>query len=290
MNADNEKSVCISKERLSAHFDGELKLEKHEQEHLKHCSKCSSVLKEFAYLAELLKKSMQIEVSPGLNDKIIRKAKYGEDFERSIPFNLSGFFLKAASIVIFAALAGILFYNNIKPEQSQATSADITALDQRKSVKFPAVNQQTVFLADLPQKNTTVNNLNLNTNGNIDYSNFARVSTGLDHKTVPLSTVSKRSIAINPLVEHLWVADNPENAVEFIKKSIKPNSKIKLEHNGNSFKIAFKINKAQAVKIVKKLHDAGYKLISPAQPQPEQKVFPGSSNDNIIYRATFTRN
>jgi hypothetical protein len=290
MNADNEKSVCISDERLSAHFDGELQLDKEELKHLDKCARCSGTLKEFAYLAELLKKSMQVDISPGLNEKIIRKARKGEEFEDSIPFSFSALLVKAASFVLIAALMGVLVYNHLEPRTDRTAENKLAVSNSRQTEAALQPEQKTVFLADVPRKIGAVNSLNNSSNGNIDYSNFARVSTGIDHKTVPFSTVSNRSTAINPLVEHLWIADNPEKAADFVRKFIPEGAKVKFEKNNNSCQIAFRTNKAQAVEIVKKLHKAGFKLISPEQPQPEQNVFPGSSKDNIIYRATFTRN
>jgi len=290
MNADKQKSLCVSKERLSAHFDGELKLEKNELQHLKHCGRCSSILNEFAYLEKILKKNLDSVSMSNLNEKIMSRIKT-ENHSQSILFKNFHIISKVASFILVAGFIAAFIFNYAKiPARHIEKSQNQHKATSNKLTPQSEIENEIVFLGDSPEKNVAVKNQNIKHNGNIDYLNFSRVSTGVDQKTLPALSLPKQSQRINPRVEHIWIADKPEKALDFIKKSLHGSRKFNIKLKNGLYHITFKINKLKLVELVKKLHNAGYKLISPDQPQPEQILFPGHSNDNVLYHAAFTAN
>ncbi|MBN1865637.1 MAG: hypothetical protein JW808_12135, partial [Victivallales bacterium] len=101
----------------------------------------------------------------------------------------------------------------------------------------------------------------------------------------------EKPAAINDEVRHIWIAPELKNAPFIIRAAIDKKNIIRLQENDlGDIEAELHISKKQLVTLVRKCHSAGFSLLSPTQPQPEQSLFSGNGDDKVKYLAVFTKN
>lgn len=102
---------------------------------------------------------------------------------------------------------------------------------------------------------------------------------------------------IEPKVRQLWIYDRKQKLADVertlrnvIGKLSIPWSSVKMNVSPGSteLKAFFNINSYQTVLLARALKDAGYSLVSPVQPQPEQTHFIGTGREEIEYSLIFS--
>ena len=278
MNGNRKNNKCISKEILSAYFDGEASLNEENLIHLENCNICKNQLKEFKLFSEALNKMMKTEPSESLYPKIIQKFKNESNQQPQNAFHFLAILTKAASVIFALGLISFFSYHFINKNNNT------TALNQKNNI------DKVVFL-DHSNSNSQLNQptKSIGNTGNIDLNKFSHVSTNY---TPDNTTFIKKQIntpKINKSVSHFWLTDNPKKTIAFLKNNLPDKTIIKNNLNNGTLNVSMHLKKKDLVNLVRKLHSNGYTLLSPNQPQPEVQTFNGAPNEQVIYNVTFSQ-
>ncbi|MCK5844470.1 MAG: zf-HC2 domain-containing protein [Victivallales bacterium] len=292
---ENEKTLksdidskCPSLETVSAYFDGELDAESPDARHIKKCPECAEHLKYFAKLAVDLKKEMSFFTPGGYGEglqAILKKRVKREGSEEALQFP---FILKVAAMFAGAALIILTLLTDeceSPKTQSSLPSADpIVFLGDEKS--FGARD-----MTSLPVPASDSNAL---VDSTINMSDLTPVGTGatgyrprLKLKASP--AVDKAGI-ITKNVRQTWSVPNIQKAEKFFIESTPSKARATATENsdGNlTLKVA--LTKKELAELVRGCSAAGFKLLSPAQPQPEQQIFAGDAETKVSYTAVLVQ-
>lgn len=280
MNTSGKKIECPDTEYVSAYFDGELSSESAEFAHIKECPKCQKLIESYQLLADELKKELSVSVPENFADTIIAKVKTRNQQkpERDI-FNFP-IMLRVAAL--FVVIGFSLFL--VSPQNSV------------KSEKLTKITPAPKFLnLDIPQHRMTTMKFpstnRIHEENSIDLKDFYPTSTGSGHKISFVSDDSvEKPVIIPKNVKQVWVVKDLDSAISKFKKFAKNKniSNTKKEKKGN-IEINLTLTKQQLVELVRRCHNAGFKLLSPTPPQPEQNIFAGNKDDIVNYQAILTQ-
>jgi hypothetical protein len=278
MNGKSKKNQCISKETLSAYFDGEISLDKQCLQHLESCSICQNQLNEYKNFAKAMNKMMQIDPPENLQIKILNRIHNKTEQPTVGAFHFISILTKAASVIFALGLISFFSYYIINKNNN------IVAVNHNNNMdKIVFLNHTT------PSTKKNTQNTTLPNTGNINLNKFSQVSTNYTN-TTPIFTKNNTNTAkIQNRVSHFWLNNNPKQTINFIKNNISSNANIKHNFQNGTLHISMSINKKDLVNLVRKLHSNGYILISPNQPQPEVRTFNGSPNEPVLYNAVFSK-
>jgi anti sigma-E protein RseA len=279
MSEEINKIKCPDVEFVSAYFDGELDSASTEFSHIKECPECQKRLQSYQNIADILKKELSSAVPKDLSNRVISGIKRRNHLNRQSNFSFP-VFLKIAAMFIIIGLALIL----ILPEEQSVTKlnekTDVTPefLDLKEK---PNTHMTTM---DFPGRNQVANN-----NGAIDWKHFFPASTSRNKKINFVEENAKEKPAIiSPVVKQVWVVKDLNAGMKKFAKFAKNNHLKLTKDRHKNIKVSLSISKIHLIELVRKCHQAGFKLLSPAQPQPEQNTFTGNKNDMVEYHATFT--
>ena len=273
MNGNRKNNKCISKEILSAYFDGEESLDEDNLIHLKNCDICQNQLKEFQLFREALNKLIKVEPPESLHSKILQKINGDSDKEAPNILHFISILTKAASVIFALGLISFFSYHFINKNNT-------TALNPKKNI------DKVVFL-NHSNSNTKINQPNKSI-GNIDLNKFSHVSTNYNTQNPIFSKQPVNTAKINSKVDHFWLTDNPEKTIAFLENNVPDKTVIKNNLKNGTLNISMHLKKKDLVNLVRKLHSNGYILLNPNQPQPEENTFYGTPNEQVIYNATFS--
>lgn len=276
MSKQEQKSKCPDVEFVSAYFDGELGPGSPEFRHIKECPVCRKKLESYQQIADTLKAELSAEVPNRLPERIITRIRKNNSLEQKSYWRFP-FILKIAAMLILTATVLLLLLpgeeNNIR---------DISPIPE--FLNLPEDPGSHLTTLDLPGHKRIADNT-----GAIDLDHFSPASTNNNNEInfVTDDTGEKPAI-ISPEVKQVWVVKNLESGTkEFVKFAKKDDLRFTKDSNGD-FSAKIKISKIQLVELVRKCQQAGFKLLSPTQPQPEQNIFNGNKDDIVDYQAIFT--
>ncbi len=287
---DDHKSMnCPVFEDISAFYDGELAKDSPIAKHIVECPACREVLDSLKKLDEKIQKDTACEIPDGLSDRI--KAKLSTlEYEikpkrKTIAFPYKMFMKVAAAVVVCSGITYIVTQENFTTETSASPETPVTTVQDQtspapSSYKYPYYSSSSYS----PGNGISLNNLT-----GASYGNSSRpVFTNVD------KVINKEKPAkINSQVHQVWTVKNLSKTQKDLSElltgiNVSPN-KVKLEGNGNSIRLIANLSKLQLVTLVKICNSMGYELISPAEPQPEKKVFLGKKESPVIYYAEFVK-
>ena len=277
MNGDPlTKEICPANEEISSYFDGESACPDRIAEHLSRCALCR------AYLDTLIKMDLSIKhtvrretgTDREISEKILRGVKESlhtgrkNIFVRRFP---SPVLWRAACLFLIAGITGYFAWKEYRVESGRRLpeSSSVAPSAGTPAVLSPA-GSRPVQLSDL---------------SSIRFSS--------DGTSVPLSSAQPYQ-SIPDYVRHVWrfSGDTAQRTfsvekalLPILKETGLPESCMKKSDLG--MEVSFKGEKIRAVRFVKACSAAGFSLLSPDQPQPEQSCFAGSADETILYRATF---
>lgn len=266
-----KQNECPTREQLSAYFDKESSNPACIEQHLKSCQNCRAYFETLARIDYSIKHAVDQEVGTDedISARILARVKASVKEEPPVKkyrFYLSPVQWRAASLLLIAGLLGYFIWDETKSERAEPY------LPKRidRSANVPAV------LSSLPSKPVQI-------------SDLTKVNFTFGEHTLPESE-KQAYLPIKEYVRHVWriPADNSgEQFEKLIAAGAFPEKSITKTENG--WELSLKNTKLEIVKLVKKLSDSGFLLMSPDQPQPEQKAFLGKAEEVIIYKAVFVK-
>lgn len=268
MTEHPHKIECPSHEQLSAYFDKESKHPEEIEKHLKLCSICRDYMESLSKIEYSLKHTVAKDT--GMDEEISKRilarvhASVGEP-ENCVKhkFFLSPVLWRVAVLLMIGCSVGYLLWEDmqednkerLKAKQSLQPSATVSA------ALTSATNGRAIQVSELEK---------------IHFSPVA------DNRKHPAGKIPQ---SINSYVRHVWTQpDNPGQSVtSLLKKNNIPQDSLTKTEKG--WQIQCSISKLQAVHFVRSCSDAGYQLLSPDQPQPEENFYTGQGTDVIRYSA-----
>jgi len=272
---------CPGYEDISAYFDGELDVDSPEYSHIKECKYCQSELKAYGMIDTSIKSEFSDAVPDDFAENLIISIRAREKSDvctDPLPFRK---FLRVAALFL---VCGIVLYSLIPRNRSQITPS-----------LNPTIAKPIVFLdKDIPSggfndyRFKPSRKYAAGTHNVIDMGKFMHVSTTAypEKESFPDTTsTGDPSAIIKPIVNQTWSVDNLHNARNELVKISDP-SNLETDKNGNLV-AKFNLTKKELAELVREYETAGFRLISPSQPQPEQTTFAGHPKDKVLYTATF---
>lgn len=266
-NNGTTTAKCPGPEAVSAFLDGELPPGSKEAEHIMSCPECSKLLESYKLADSALKDALASAVPENIAGRIKRRVHakiYAEEQKKaksSSIFFPSFAFRLAAGLVFCAA---VILYT-VQPGPS------------RKG--HEKHNRLTIAEQDSGAP------------GAVSLNDLAPVSFKENQKpSHPLAGPDEGAVIPAHLTQ-VWLVNDAAKAESTLKDIARKNGIDKATYSmsdeKDTLKVKLELTKLQLVKFVKNCGAAGFKLLSPSAPQPEQNVFSGSPSDKINYEASF---
>jgi len=292
-NKKNEK--CPLPEVISAFFDGTLESGSPESRHIKSCPECNKILNSYAAIARALKSMRQNKDTAALvssiTDGVHRKL---QEPVRGIPF--TKYILRIAAL---AAIVGTALYFaassmlNTEPQKTVTSastanlvSSPVAKLDKQALYPYYTGSDSGVLSGAIAENAVPLQNL-----VNVDYGSSFNPVFKLDSDA---DGKSGKPVPINGSVHQVWVVPDIKDSVTTFKKILErysvPPKNISAAVSGNSFKAQTLMTKGQLVNLVKSCKGAGFELITPQAPQPEQNTFLGKASDPVFFSVELLQN
>lgn len=277
MIKQEQKSKCPDVEFVSAYFDGELDPGYPEFAHIKNCSSCRKQLESYQQIADTLKAELAAEVPKRLSERIITRIRKNNFIEQQSYWSWPAIMKIAAMLLLTAT---VLFL--IIPDTAQNNVRNVGPIPE--FLNLPENPGSHLTTLDLPNHNRIDNNT-----GTIDLDHFFPASTNNNNEiSFVTEDAGEKPAIISSEVKQVWVVKNLDSGTREFAKFAKNNDlKFTKDSNGD-FSTKIKITKIQLVELVRKCQQAGFKLLSPTQPQPEQNLYAGNKDDTVDYQAILT--
>ena len=258
---------CPSSEQLSAYFDKESKLHECIEAHLKNCKKCKAYIDTLSRIDYSVKHAVfqetgsDEEISKRILSRVNDTLKK-ENVSRGRRFFLSPVQWRAASLLFLAGILGYLLWE-----------------EQHPAAEEPYIPNRIQASAETKAVFTEYNPLQISELQNVNFSS---------DQTVTISGASSYQ-TIEKEVRHVWGMGSATEAElrALMKKNQIPAAALQATEKG--WKFSHQGNKLQIVNFVNDCAEAGFRLLSPAQPQPEQKSFAGKASDPVLYHGFFAK-
>ncbi|MCP3965153.1 MAG: hypothetical protein GY750_16790 [Lentisphaerae bacterium] len=286
---ENNLKQCPTFEEISLYFDGINEVPGIDL-HIEDCAACRKTLQEIADMDAAIKSRVNMneedisQLTARIKDGFHRKnefepAKYGMPFPRVVLHLAAA--LAICSAVVYVAVQGLAddMKNSNIADPAQA------AVEASQVDKFPyyTSNASGILSSSGEENSVAVENLipaSFSDSQPVMFND--KIATGIS-KTTP--------VRIRPKVDHVWVVKNIAKADDALKNLIKGSgAPMQLHQEGSVLTMNGKLNKLQLVKLVRACSNAGFELVSPVAPQPEQHYFKGSSEEPVNYQAQFLVN
>ena len=262
------KNECPSREQLSAYFDRECNHPEMVERHLKQCQTCRNYLETLTQIEYSIKHKIrqatgtEAEISKRIL-KSVRSAvnkKERTGFRRFFPAPVAW---RAAILIMFGCSIGYLLWEEMLEE------AHVCPGTVQNSASVQAALSSTGRAVQVEE---------------LDEINF------ISDTSDTVFAEGKGPASIKPYVKHVWEISGLSERVlnDLLKKSGIPAKK--LTKNDDGWLLQAPMTKMQAVQFVKACSEAGFKLLSQDQPQPEQSFFSGQADETIKYSADFILN
>lgn len=276
---------CLSVENLSAELDGEYHFSPEEQQHLAHCDRCRNLYESYRVVDDALTRALMVncprDAAFRIRKSVNRRLDRMAPMHVHKPIRFSAFAAKIAAIVVFAAMAGYLvFIDNPYfddpsevpcPVKSSAAAKRNIPADSGSSAIFPG--------------GVDIRNLRLAAAGEPAAFRFTEPSAA--------SVKAEHAAEIPESVKHVWLF-NSAGKTEKIEKPLRnaleaagvPLDQVRIaatpEHG---LRVNLQLTRRQCVMLTRQLAAQQFQLVSPTQPQPEQRLFAGTGEELVEYEA-----
>ena len=283
----NRKTIlpqkCLSAENLSAELDGEYVFSPEEQAHVQNCPRCRSLYESYRVIDDAVTRSLMVNCPKSACVRI----REGVDREldmlapRHEPIRFASLAAKAAAVIVIAGLAGYLIFMD-NPYSGELAETEMRPVPAVTAEVRPDTAPQPV--AENPP-GVDIRNLQLTATGDPLPVQFLEPSA---------AKVKAENVALIPnRVKHVWLVD-PSWKSEQLEKLLRsglseagiPLKNVQLtlsEKDGLRAKML--LTRLQAAVLTRFLAARSLALVSPDQPQPEQKLFAGTGNETLEYEA-----
>lgn len=293
--ANNNNEKCPLPEVISAFFDGTLDSGSPESLHIKSCPECNKILNSYAAIARALKSMRQNKDAAALIHSITAGVhrKLLEPAHNSIPF--PKLLLRIAATALIAGAALYFAANSMLTAEPQKTVAPVsqTALvsaanpmDKRDAYPYYTGSDSGVFSGATSGNAVPLQNL-VNVDYGSSFNPVFKMDSAADGK-------SGKPVQIGGSVHQVWVVPDLKDSAAIFKQLLErynvPQKDISAAVSGSSVKIQTVMTKGQLVNLVKSCKSAGFELISPQSPQPEQKTFFGKAADPVFFSVELLQN
>ena len=263
-----QKNECPSREQLSAYFDRESKHPEIIEKHLKQCPACRAYLETLSKIEYSMKHAIRQETGSDAEiSKRILKGVQSSIRKKEQP-SFTRFFPKpvvwrAAVLLMLGCSVGYLLWEEMRE----------TKMEKQKE-NNPVQNSATVPAA-------------LTSTGRaVQVEELEEINFVADTSNTVFAE-GKAPVAIKSYVKHCWeVSEKAEPVLADILKKSGIQSKM-LTKNEDGWLLKVSMTKMQAAQFVKACSEAGFQLMSPEPPQPDQSFFTGQADDVIKYSADF---
>ena len=279
-----KSASCIAAESLSAYADGEYVLSPEEEAHLEKCAFCRKELEFLRKLNEALGKALHEECPPALIDlmseKVRERIRNEKKFQRK-----KKLFFSPARILLRAAAAVAVFFFAVYFLVDNPNEGGFFSSFRRKPVSGEKGSAAQTGVASQETAGT-----------NVDIRNLVAASS--DSSPVRFLSANapkgeEKPALIGEKVSQLWLYDKAKagKALSEAKKLLAAaaeNGRYRQEKTqlaDDTFVLV--TTRKKAVILVRALAAIGFKLVSPDQPQPEQKVFFGSGEEKTVITLSF---
>jgi hypothetical protein len=296
MTAENEKVIgagssgCPDSEILSDYFDSGFDSSHPAAAHIRDCPKCLEILNTYGIIDQRLKRAAKAAVPDDLLYSVKlgfeRKLKASEE-RKSITF--PAFLLRVAAVAVLCSCAALILWSHlsVKPESGATPAIAAVQAPDTKEISSPGM---TCGLSKyLPPE----------VDGVIPLHKFANVSFSGSESPRPYSGLTEDSsaksvpVSISPRVRQVWVTGDIKNCREKLASIAKfagvSQETISPGPDKDSLTVKFLARKRSVVDFVRLCGGAGFVLVSPDAPQPEDSLFFGNENDQTVYTAEFVQ-
>lgn len=275
---------CIPAEDLSAELDGEYTFSPEEEAHLKHCPRCSGLYDSYRVIDDAVTRALMVNCPNSARVRIRKKVNRSLDMLAPMrthePIRFTALAARVAAAVVLAAMAGYLIFidNPYGGELAEET----------RPLPSAAVKKQPEPVASgavsAPPAGVDIRDLQLVSAGEpVMPVRFLEPSS---------STVKAEHLALIPdqvkhvwLYDPLWKAEQLENLLRTgMSESGIPLKNVQLDFSGpDGVRGRMLLTRRQTVGLTRFLAERDLQLISPVQPQPEQRLFAGSGGEQVEY-------
>lgn len=277
---------CIAPENLSAWIDGEYELTPAERGHLEHCEHCSALRQSYLAMSDALRKALDVECPDDLGVRLVlgvREKLEKEKEESSAPdgHHYWAWTARIAAMLVLLGLIGHFAFKDggIAGKRKPAPPEVVTVAPHPGEAQLQPASG--VFLR-----------------GGVDIGNTRFTAT--DDPPVTFSDASLAQVEklarIEPKVRQVWIYDKGSSPADIERTLRTQCGKLGIPLSGVRMNVApgsselnavFQVTSYQAAMLSRALKDAGYLLVSPAQPQPEQTRFIGTGREAVEYSLVF---
>jgi hypothetical protein len=277
MQKSTLKNQCPALDKISDFFDKRLDLHCREYHHIENCAECQKILNSYLMIQKYCQKKSNISNNELITSNI-RKVFWEQHRipHKKILFFRPAFIAAAAGLIV-AAGAGLLVLlqsaapihqNNANTNHPEMTAAHIS------SMKFPYYTGKE-YLSGKDNAAIPAHSL--------IGANFGNGFSPVFISEKKLSGAKPVEIASN--VRQVWIGSNSKSSKDKLFQALKRagiSASDTTQANGNT-QLQIVLTKGQLVDFVKDCTHAGFDLLSPQAPQPEQHQFFGNANDPVYY-------
>lgn len=281
----NLRPGCLSPENLSAEIDGEYQFSPAERQHLTDCPQCRSLYESYRVIDDAVSRSLDVNCPAAAAYRIRKNVNLTLD--RMTPMRnhesirFSALVARVAAVAVIAAMAGYLIFidNPYSGEIASESAEPDTAAVHSTSGNAPSQNSDAVP-------------------GGVDIRNLRLASTGEGSAFLFMqpsdAPVKAEHVALIPdAVKHIWLFDpawKPAWTEKILRNALK-NAAVTLDQvriaatPEGGLRVNLNLSRRQSVILTRSLAESKLKLVSPGQPQPEQRLFAGTGNETLEYEA-----
>jgi len=274
---------CLSVENLSAELDGEYQFSPEEQQHLAHCDRCRNLYESYRVVDDALSRALMVNcphdaafrIRKGVNRRLDRMAPMKEHR----PIRFSAFAAKVAAIVVFAAMAGyLIFIDNPYFDDTPEMPGPAASAAAEKNI---AAGKEPV---PLYPDGVDIRNLRLAAAGEPAAFRFTMPSAA--------AVKAEHAAEIPEAVKHVWLF-NSAGKTETFEKPLRnaletagiPLDQVRIAVTPErGLRVNLQLTRRQCVMLTRQLAQQ-FQLVSPTQPQPEQRLFAGTGEELVEYEA-----
>jgi len=275
---------CLSAENLSAELDGEYTFSPEEEAHLKHCARCRNLYASYRVIDDAVSRSLMVNCPKSAGIRIRKRVNRSLDMLAPMrehrPIRFAALAARVAAVVALAAMAGYLIFidNPYGGELAEDTRPLPSAAAKRPFEPMPETSSVSPAGVD-------IRNLQLTAAGDPVPVRFLEPSS---------AALKAEHVAVIPdQVKHVWLFDPAWKAEQLenllragMAESGIPLKDVQLKFNGpDEVRGRMQLTRGQTVVLTRFLAGRGLQLVSPVQPQPEQKLFAGTGREPVEYEA-----
>lgn len=288
---------CPDREFVSCFLDGELASGTPEARHIGGCPRCGQALDAYAKIGCGLRQEMAAAVPDDLSRRL------GEHVRRRLaedppaaphrPFPLA-WPVRIAAMVAVILLAGMALRGLLQERARVLAARSGVPSAMAPVIAAPEPAPEPPSLIPAPAAMAAVQPTPMAAApGDVAAVDLAPAGLGAAPVRFVVGTEEARPAAIAAQVRHVWLSDSPSACcAKFAAAAAAigiPGDQISVpdEASASSRQVVVKASRRQLVGLVRQWAGTGHRLISPAQPQPEQDVFSGQGDEPVQYAAVF---